>query len=246
MDCVQSILNTTIFAERFTQPNTAFSETAGHLHTAFWEDSYNRNLRLEHVEIEFRLGKCPTNRKGCFNTSIPEQLFKKMMECLQSYNNWDEATHKQEIVAYFPKIDQSVRHVIANDGTTTTTSKQKILQADFVGKDLPLDFRLAVNIELPLQASTKYTLQTAERIVNRTRSSFSIDNVRYDLTRIVEDNGTVDYQVELELINVPTIQLKEDSTQSLTLQIQSRLIEIMNSIEPIRSFHIELLRKRSF
>ena len=246
MDSIQAVLDSILFAEKFTPVNNALNNTASQIHTMFWKDSFNRNLRLQNVEIEIRLGKCPTTQRGPFDTSITEMQFNQMIESLQGYNEWDETHYTEEIVAYFPKIDESVRLLISSDGETTLTSKQKVSQCDYVGQNLPFDLRLSVNIELDLDFTAEYSLESSDKIVNRKRHSFSLKNVRYDMTRIVEKNGRVTHQVELEVINLPTIQLAESNAQSLTREIQARLVDLMNAVEPIRSFHIELLRKRQF
>ena len=246
MNSVQGVLDSILFSEKFPPPNLAFNDTANTIHTTFWEDSYNRNLRLQDVEIEVRLGKCPPNGRGSFNTSIPERQFGIMIESLQGFNQWDHTEYTEDIIGYFPEVDESVRHVISSDGSQTTTSKQKVTQADYIGKDLPFDFRLAVNIELKIPHSSMYQLQTAKRIVNRKRHSFTLKNFRYDLTRIIDQSGAVTHQVEIELINLPDIQLRESNAQVVTQELQSKIIDIMNSLEPVRSFHIDLLRKRHF
>lgn len=246
MDSVQAILDSILFAEKFPPPNLASNNAAKNIHTMFWEDSYNRNLRLQDLEIEVRLGKCPSGGKGAFNTSIPEKQFNKMVESLQGYNEWDKNEYTEDIVGYFPRIDESVRHVVSNDGSTKTISKQKVSQADYIGKDLPFDFRIAVNIELTLPLSKKYSLANAERVVNRKRHSFTLKNFRYDLTRVIDRLGSVTHQVEIELIHATDIQIRESNSQIVTQELQARIVNLLNSLEPICSFHIELLRKRHF
>jgi hypothetical protein len=246
MDSIQSILDSVLFSEKISPPNLAFNDAARTIHTTFWEDAFNRNLRLENAEIEVRLGRCPPSGKGSFNTDVSEKQFNKMVESLMAFNEWDSTAYVEDIVGYFPKVDESVRHVVSNDGSTTTTSKQKVTQADYLGKDLPFDFRLAVNIELTLPPNKKYTLNTATRRVNRKRQSFTLKNFRYDLTRVISEDGSISHQVELEIINLPDIQLKLSNSQVLSRELQSRIVNLLNSVEPVRSFHIELLRKRQF
>tara|TARA_Y100000389_G_C17343540_1_gene454635 strand:- start:116 stop:868 length:753 start_codon:yes stop_codon:yes gene_type:complete len=250
MDSIQGVLDSILFAEKFAPPNLAFNNAARTIHTTFWEDSFNRNLRLENVEIEVRFGKCPLNVRGPFNTTVSEKQFNTIVESLLGFNGWDSTQYTEDIVGYFPKIDESVRHVVSSDEskrtTKTTTSKQKISQADYVGKDLPFDFRLAVNIELTLPESNKYTLDTATRRVNRKRQSFTRKNFKYDLTRVIDENGSTTHQVELEIINLPDIQLRQSNSQIVTRELQSMIVDLLNAVEPVRSFNIELLRKRQF
>ena len=240
------MLDSILFAEKFAPPNLAFNNAARTIHTTFWEDSFNRNLRLENVEIEVRFGKCPLSGRGPFNTNVSEKQFHTIVESLLGFNEWDSTQYTEDIVGYFPKIDESVRHVVSSDGSKTTISKQKISQADYLGRDLPFDFRLAVNIELTLLESKKYTLDTATRRVNRKRQSFTIKTFRYDLTRVVDENGSTTHQVELEIINLPDIQLMQSNSQIVTRELQSRIVDLLNAVEPVRSFNIELLRKRQF
>jgi hypothetical protein len=243
MDKLQAVLNSILFVDKFTPPNTALTDGAKHIHEAFWDDSFNRNLRLEDAEIEIRLGKAPPSGKGSFNTSIPERMFNVMCESLQSYTQWDNSFQKRDLVGYFPNIDESMRAVQDESGTTVI-SKQKVLQADFVGKDLPFDFRLAVNLELKI--NDKVNINTATRTVVRDRVSYCLGNIRYDLTKLTHANGKKEFQVELEIIDPPEIQLTCVNAQEITLEIQHRLINLMNACEPVRSFNVELLRKRHF
>lgn len=246
MDSIQSMLDSVLFSERFSPPNLAFNDVASTVHTTFWEDAFNRNLRLENVEIELRFGRCPQSGKGPFNTDVSEKQFNKIIESLMGYNAWDDIKYVEDIVGYFPKVDESVRHVVSSDGSTTTTSKQKVTQADYIGKDLPFDFRLAVNIELTITSGGRYTLNNATRRVNRKRQSFTLKNFRYDLTRVISEDGSVSHQVELEIINLPNIQLQFSNSQILSRELQSSIVNLLNAVEPIRAFHIELLRKRQF
>jgi len=243
MDKLQSVLNSVLFVEKFTPPNNSLTDGAKYIHEAFWEDSFNRNLRLQDAEIEIRLGKAPPSGKGSFNTNIPERMFNVMCESLQSYTKWDNSFVKRDLVGYFPDIDESMR-AIQDESGTTVISKQKVLQADFVGKDLPFDFRLAVNLELKI--NDKVNINTATQTVVRDRVSYCLRNIRYDLTKLTHANGKKEFQVELEIIDPPEIQLTSVNAQDVTLEIQQRLIDLMNACEPVRSFNVELLRKRQF
>lgn len=243
MDKLQSALNSVLFVEKFAPPNNALTDGAKYVHTAFWDDSFNRNLRLQNAEIEIRLGKAPLSGRGPFDTKIPERMFNVMCESLQSYTKWDNSFQKRDIVGYFPNIDESMR-VVKYDGGTTVISKQKVLNADFIGKDLPFDFRLSVSLEL--QINDDINLNTATRTVVRDRASYCLGNIRYDLTKITHANGSKEYQVELEIIDPSEIQVTCSNAQNITLEIQHRLIDLMNTCEPVRSFNVELLRKRHF
>tara|TARA_Y100001936_G_C16048171_1_gene656022 strand:+ start:82 stop:822 length:741 start_codon:yes stop_codon:yes gene_type:complete len=246
MDSVQGVLDSILFCERFPPVNNSYNEVASSIHTEFWEDAYNKNLRLDDVEIEFRLGKCPLGKRGPFDTNISEKQFNFIMESLQGYNKWDETTYSEDVIGYFPAIDESIRFMVCSDGTEKLISKQKVTQADYIGKDLPFDFRLAVNLELTIPPSNRYNLHTATRTVTRKRRSFLIGTCRYDLTKVVEQNGKTTHQIEIEIVDLTRLQVYYDNSQHLVQEVQTRLVDLMNSIEPIRAFHVELLRKRHF
>ena len=246
MNSIQSIIDSIIFSERFVPPNNARNESAALIHCNFWEDSYNRNLRLEDVEIEVRLGKCPLNGRGSFNTYISKRQFTKIIESLQGFTNWDKIEYTEDMVGYFPEVDESLRHVVSSDGVTKTISKQKVIQADYIGKNLPFDFRLAVNIELNMEDCENITLKNATKINNRKRHSFTLQNFRYDLTRVIDKFNNVNHQIEIELINISDIQLRQSNAFFITRELQLRIVSMLNALEPIRSFDIQLLRKKNF
>jgi hypothetical protein len=243
MDKVQSVLNSVLFAEKYAPPNTAHTAAAARVHDAFWDDSFNRNLRLEDAEIEIRLGKAPPSGRGAFNTNVPERMFNAMCESLQAYAGWDSTAHKRDVVSYFPDVDESLRAIQGDDGTTVI-SKQKVMNADFVGKGLPFDFRLAVNLELRVNDAVR--LSAATRTVVRDRASYSLGNVRYDMTRLTHVDGRNEFQVELELLDPAEIQLTCKDAQAITLELERRIVDLMSACEPIRAFNVELLRKRYF
>lgn len=245
MDVIQSILNSTLFAEKFPHSAPqATNEDARLIQMAFWDDAYNRNLRLEHVEVELRVGKCPIGVRGPFSTSVPRKQFGKMLESLQGYTGWDSVTHETDVVSYFPQMDDSIRVVTREDGSTMAITKQRVCQADFVGHDLPFDLRLSVSVEIALDSSV-YNVEKSTRSVVRRRSSFTLKNIRYDLTEVL-CNGVSDYQVEIELINLPTLQLQETNAQVVAMELQQATASLMNALEPVRSFNISLLRRRNF
>tara|TARA_B100001778_G_C18597576_1_gene635561 strand:- start:973 stop:1719 length:747 start_codon:yes stop_codon:yes gene_type:complete len=248
MDVFQSILNSVLFCDKFgdyrDRPATT-SGAAGTIHEAFWADAFNRNLRLDQVEIEVRLGKLPASKRGPFDTNIPRALFQQIVQSLQDYHGWDDRSHTRDMVGYFPEKDESLRLIVGEDGGCTAHSKQKLTQADFAGNSLPFDFRLAVNLELDLPTSN-LNIEHATRVINRERNSFTLKNTRYDLTRITHLDGREEHQVELELLNLTETQLTHTNAQELTMEVQQRLVDILNACEPIRSFDISLIRKRHF
>ena len=77
---------------------------------------------------------------------------------------------KSGIQGYFPNIDES--ESVQDESGTTVISKQKVLNADFIGKDLPFDFDLG-NLELKLNDNVN--INTATRTVVRDRVSYCLE-----------------------------------------------------------------------
>ena len=127
MDVFQSILNSVLFCDKFgdyrDRPATT-SGAAGTIHEAFWADAFNRNLRLDQVEIEVRLGKLPASKRGPFDTNIPRALFQQIVQSLQDYHGWDDRSHTRDMVGYFPEKDESLRLIVGEDGGCTAHSNR--------------------------------------------------------------------------------------------------------------------------
>ena len=105
--------------------------------------------------------------------------------------------------------------------------------------------RVAVSIEVPLAPDGDYGKAT--RTVTRQRSSFTLGNCRYDLSRLSHHgDGRVEHQVEVELINLLDIQLQTSNAQALTRELEDRLVDLIRIVEPIQRFGTRLLRKRKF
>ena len=246
MDQVQDVLNSVLFPDKFPPPDTSKTEAARKVHNAMWADAYNRNLRLEHVEVEVRLGRAPESGRGPFNTNVPERMFRTFATALQSYTDWDGTGYDKQIVGYFPQIDESLRLVVNADGSRRLISKQKAMHADFLCPGSPLDIRLAVSVELPV-TEPMATLDKATRTVVRERHSYSLNSFRYDLTSMQHADGSREFQVEIELIDPPAAQVTLGGTaQKLTLELQNRLLDLFRMCEDTSTLVIKPLRKRYF
>lgn len=250
MDAVQSILNGVLFPEKFPPPNLALNTPAQHVHDAFWSDAHNRNLRLTNVEVEVRLGMSPRSGQGPFVADVPERMFRRMQSSLQSYGGWDAVSTHRDTVGYFPRIDESVRLIVRSDGSSVLQSKQKVNTADFACSGAPLDFRLAVNVELPMTTSARaraFTFENATRTVVRERSSYSLRHFRYDLTRVTHPNGRRENHVEIEIIDPPEIQTTSRNAQCITMELHDRIIDVLKVCEPgVTALNIALVRKRAW
>lgn len=245
MDNVQSILNNILFMDKFPPPNTATSTDAVAIHNAFWGDSHNRNLSLEHVEIELRLGKLPSSGRGPFDAGVPQRQFQLYAAGLQGFGGWDDHSYRKDVIGYYPNIDSSIRLIQGKDGVTVI-SKQKLVQADFVCANSSSDLRLAVSAEIPLQDVSKYTLDTATRTVTRERYSYTLKSIRYDLSIVHNTDGTKEYHIELEIVNPSLIQRTHENALTLTKDVYASVRDLFNIIEPTTAVDLKLLRRRMF
>jgi hypothetical protein len=246
MDQVQSVFNNVLFPDKFPPPTTAHSSAGSKIHEVFWSDAYNRNLRLEHVEVEVRMGRAPVSGKGPFDTNVPERMFRTFVTAMQSYTGWDSVTYNKQVVGYFPAVDESMRLVKNCDGSSKLISKQKVLNADFRCPQSPLDMRMAVSVEIPL-TKPNVGLNDATRTVVRERHSFALNSFRYDLTALQHADGSREFQVEIELIDPRAAQIELGGTaQKLTIELQNRLLDLFRMCEESPTLSVELLRKRYF
>ena len=151
------------------------------------------------AEIEFRLGK---KTMKMFDTNIGHDLFTKITTSLDKYTEWESVKKTDESVYY--KGDYRI--IIDNDTENTIhQTKTKVYIEDF---KLPgkLDFRFAVSKE----ESCENKGCEMDREVHRTRTSYIRKGVQIDCTVVEgaptdkDSETTKAYQVEVELISVPT------------------------------------------
>lgn len=263
MDTVQSFISKVLYPEEDdTNNNTGHHQIPGTpttheacvIRDCFVEDIFNRNLRIDTLELEVRLGKAPhveAGRRagGCFTASVPEATFSTYISALQRSSHWTAPpVYERDVVAYFDDIDDSVRLHIASDGQKRLLSKQKVGVVDVRVLNAPHDFRIAASIEVPMDnARTRiFTTQRASRTVVRDRSSFTYQNFRYDLTRLTDAAGGRSHMVEIELVDPSGIQLKGVDAKALTAEVHQRVVDLFSIIEPIERLQAQVVRTRWF
>lgn len=222
MNSIANDLKSILFPEELPPPNVS---TAHQVHTRFWSDPYSKNLRLDHVEIEVRLGR---NQPRRFDACVSKRSFAQLNESLQQYTLWDDVKREMSSVAYFESRDESLRAVSNADGTTYI-SKQRIFTSDYTIANTAYDFRIAASVEMPV--SDRPCIARSTRRVTRDRVSYSLGLWRYDLTEVTEEDGTSSYQVELELINPLGVQISGPDATDVAKQLLCKLRDIFNVLE---------------
>lgn len=238
MDAVTRDLTSVLFPETMCPPNTSYGD-AHAVHKEFWSDPYSKNLRLDNVEIEVRMGRL---KSRCFDALVSQQTYRKLIESLQQYTAWDAVTHERSSVAYFERRDDSLRAVTNSNGTVYV-SKQRLMTSDFVIANAAYDFRISASLEIPV--ADRPSLDTSTRRIVRDRTSFTLREWRYDLTKVTEEDNTNSYQVEIEMVDPAREQLTRKDANTLSADLMCRLGDLFDVLEPDRdSMTVEHRRRK--
>lgn len=258
MDLVRTFISRVLYPDASDDekkiPGTPTTRDACVIRDCFVEDIFNRNLRIDGLELELRLGSVPhveAGRRagGGFVASVPEHTFSAYISALQRSRHWTAPPlYERDTVAYFEDIDDSVRLHMSSNGDKRLLSKQKIGIVDVRVANAPLDFRIAASIEVPMDiARTRvFNLRRASRTVVRDRSSFTYRNFRYDLTRVTDASGGRVHMVEVELVDPAEIQLKGIDAAVLTSELYQRVIDLFSIVEPTEKLTTHIVRTRWF
>lgn len=156
----------------------------------------------KNIEIEFRLGKV---NLGTFDTNVGKSTFDKIMNGLKLYTQWESVNVSEDEVFYW---SNGIRCIYDGD-VSVYQKKVKILTKNKVLSSKPLDVRLSIAQENPVNSQT----EDATRSVTRKRTSFTRKNVRIDMTMVTGQSrdkdceDLVQYQVELEVTDASSDQL---------------------------------------
>lgn len=224
MEIVTKDISSILFPEIIPPPNISRG-TAKDVHDQFWGDPYCKNLRLDDLELEVRLGRC---KQRNFESSVSKRTFDKLCESFQQYTKWDAIVNEQSAVAYFETRDDSLRAVTDKDGTRYI-SKQRVCTSDFSVENGPYDFRIAASLELSVD--DRPPIQSSTRRVTRDRISYSLGNWRYDLTTVTTESNDITYQVEIELIDPVTIQRSCQNATAIATELGAKLRDLLNVLE---------------
>lgn len=152
------------------------------------------------IEIEFRLGRINNHR---FDTNVGEYKFHKLLTGLHAYTAWKEV--KEQSFTDYYKGDIRVRFDESTENITSI-KKNKLHTENFKLEDKPLDTRLAIVHEEPIEFDSNTEMDYE---LQKYRTSFIRRNLSIDMTVVtgtnprdeIETEDIQSYQVELEIIN---------------------------------------------
>lgn len=166
---------------------------------AVLEDIIKKYKLNESVEIELRIGQfnqgsfCPGLRSEEFYLKVKNALesCKSFTKTLESYT--EELVHngfRRTMLFNTKKVQKNI-----------TIKKEKLLVKDFNYKGTPYDVRISVCTEKEVASHEK--IKSGEGILRKKkRNSFFIDFFRFDLTKVITVDNTVEtttYEFEIEI-----------------------------------------------
>ncbi len=237
MDAFKEDLASVLFIEQAPPPVLARG-TAAEVEKQFWSDPYAKNLSMDGVEIEVRLGRV---KDRCFQSSVSKHSFNTLCAALQDFASWDATGVTRDTVVYFETRDDSLRAIISGDGTVQYMSKQRAFTADYTVHDSPYDIRLSASVEIPV--ADRPRIETSTRRVTRDRSSYTLGQWRYDLTSVTAEVGSTEYQVEIELVNPLHAQTHYKDATAAATELGCRVRDLIKVLEPDTSA-LALKRRR--
>lgn len=246
MIAIQEALDKVLFSDRYP-PNMhpKSSNSVNVLERELWDNRYDMNLCLEHVEVEVRLGRVNGKR---FNSGVNKSIFSKISNGLQSYTNWDKTEFCRSTVLNFDKIDNTIRCISEiKDGETSVRyiSKQKVCILDFTSVSTCCDIRMCVSLEIPVTARPR--LDDATRRVVRDRISYTLGKWRYDLTTVTDIQGQEEYQVEIELVDPVNEQLTNRNSQRISEDLRVSILDLLRVTDgKLENVPLELVRQKWF
>ena len=117
-------------------------------------DSFNKHRNEPNVEIEFRLGN---KSNGFFDTNVGEGVFTRLQSSLKKFPQWESVEEKQ----YEVYSGQGGRRtIIDQEDNRTSEIKTPLAKVDHSEPDLPLDIRMGVSREDPVDENdTSYQVE---------------------------------------------------------------------------------------
>ena len=161
-------------------------------------DALAKHAPLEHVEVEFRLGKL--GQQG-FDAHVPASLFHAFTRVLQSNPKWDAVQELHSVDTYTRGVRVST---MLPEKTVVAVRKQRVCNIDVAMPDSPLDVRMSVSTEVPAPVLPGPDVGRQSRVKRRT--SYLHGGWQFDLTRVQrgsspnEDSDEEEvYEVEVEM-----------------------------------------------
>jgi hypothetical protein len=158
---------------------------------------FEKYLKDPSIEIEGRLGIYDEDKKK-FSSNIGKENYNKIEHLLKSCSEWVDKGEINETDFSSKKLRLSQNE----NGTQRCIKKTRILVVDFVLENGPLDFRVAVNKEIPVDVELFPMREKSESVRKKNRKSFNYKMWNFDLTKVVTKKSSIEehsYEFEIEL-----------------------------------------------
>ena len=151
---------------------------------------------IDNNELEIRFGYFVRNKqKQFFVSDVGQQLYNRLYDRLiQKFNKFEEKETHEEWYGNVRKI-KDVR-----TGQISWKSKRKVKNWDLPDYNV----RIALNEE---RDAKEIINQTYTKLRKKKRTSFTLDVFRIDMTRVIDENEKITFEVEIEYIDKITTKL---------------------------------------
>lgn len=181
-----------------------------------WAPIINAHKDKPDVEIEIRFGR---TARGGFDTNVGPVAFRRVLQALEKYTEWEDKKHTKSTVYYF----EGSKRLTVDDDTDEQVGcvKKRVKVDDFELSGAPLDVRLGISTEKPFEYDGE---ETSTKQKTKERWSFVRKNLSIDLSVIKGNPDDPDsdedttHQIELEIIK-PELVTDQDTLYNLLYKI---------------------------
>ena len=145
-----------------------------------------------------------------FDTNVGQDVFTKLQRALEKYKGW-ERVEVEEYDVYYG--ENNLRTTVYPDGTQNSIIKKSLEKIDYVTDRLPLDVRMGISKESPVDVPDEMEYTASK---HKVRTSYYRKNLRIDMTAVTGDPDDKDaeeaeeFQVELEIVNLKLVKSMQD------------------------------------
>jgi hypothetical protein len=170
------------------------------------------------VEIEGRLGIYEEDSRT-FGTNIGDEHYENIKKLMMSGNKWKNTKETLET----DYISKKLRLSVSDNGEQRCIEKKRLLNINFIIDNGPIDFRVSVSKEIPVDTD-KFPLKSkCEHSRTKKRNTWEYKMWDFDLTEVrtnKKDSEEISYEFEIELRkNRNTIQDSKYLSESLILKM---------------------------
>ncbi len=192
----------------------------------FYEKKTGKSLK-ENIEIEFRLGiKFPDK----FSSNVTKEIYDTIKKKLDKSVSKGIFIKEEKIIDDYFKSNKRMSII---DSKTITITKDKLYVSDIDLKNSPMNIRVSVSRENPVDEILDIDKTVFKRF--KSRSSYYFKNWVYDLTIVHKEKNNlkdISYEFELELKNFIWDDSRDDSEEFKKL-INSSFVKINEIVQMI-------------